>query len=581
MSSQTTVREILKEFRTTRYPRQFNDAAIYNFLSALDCPRSLTVWLLYSTKEHSQLVDLSVNPNDYVSPLAFRAAYSASEFLSKSDFLDLEVSRKQAAMTKFREFEALCHKTNSRFKDLSFDPLFSGANVWLLNATERKIAQILGDFRADEFVDEAGWGPGVSTTLKGSEVSGFNKFHAERGITRELYAFVSPWFSEAYPSWVKYASGEVIPLESFFSEEVGNRVVTVPKNSKTDRVIAIEPGFNIWFQKAIGSMIRKRLRREGIDLNSQERNQELARLSSIDDSLATIDFSSASDSISTGLVRALFSSSRWITLLESCRSKYGILDSDLYEWKKFSAMGNGFTFELESLIFYAAASAVCDYLKLDSRRISVFGDDVIIPVEAYDLYSSFSEFLGFRLNKKKSFSSTYFRESCGSHYFDGVDCKPIYLKRKISNVESVYKLVNSVRLYAHRCNFHNGCSRSFLHCWRHLYRGLPKALRFGIPLGFGDGGVVMNFDEACPTTSSSSKYSPRPAGRGFEGFRFPLIAFTGVTQSSEHPAMLLNRMWARSTEMSYSNEYTLRGTVRVRLLPNVLTSQWYNIGPWC
>jgi len=582
--SKTIHRDALKAYRTTRISRRFNDDTILKFLEALDCPRSLAVWLLYHNGEHQQLVDLDIEPKWFNDPWKFRDAYTATMLLAKADFLKLEVSKKDAAYTKFWKFEELCKTTNERFKNLSLDPKYHGPNAWLLSATIRKIDSILSPLSSEEFADNAGWGPGVSTLLKGAEVSAFNKFRDERGITRDLYSLVSPWFSMAYPSWSNYATTG-FPLDSWLNFEVGNQLVTVPKNSKTDRVIAVEPGLNTWFQKSLGTSIRRRLRREGINLNSQERNQQLAFDASIDDSLATVDFSSASDSVSRELVYCLISDSRWLTLLDKCRSKYGVIDGQAFKWEKFSAMGNGFTFELESLIFYAAAFAVCEYLKLDTRRISVFGDDVILPSDAYSLYLSFCDFLGFRMNPDKSFHDSPFRESCGVHYYDGIDCKPVYLKSRVTNVESLYKLANAIRNLAHRRCFNNGCDARFLECWNSLYGRVPPNIRFGIPQDFGDGGFSLNFDEAVPLVRPKQGRGviayPRPAGRGFEGFRFPMIGNLGVTREGDGYAILITRLWQPSVERDFRNEYTLRGTVRTRILTDVLAWQWYNFGPWC
>lgn len=584
MFSKKSSTDMVKLYRTTRYERRDTDATIFKFFQSLDSPRSLTCWLLYSNGEHDQLVDLAVNPEHYNDALRFRDSYVATQFLAKADFLSLSVDKKSAALTKFREYEELCGRTNERFKDLSLDPSYRGSNVSLLSATIRKIDSILTSFTADEFVNSAGWGPGVSTLLKGKEVSAYNKFHAERGITRDLYRLVKPWFTRAYPTWHNASTdmGPYPDLDGHFDMQAGNEVITVSKNSKTDRVIAVEPGMNTWFQKAIGKMLRERLLKQGIDLDSQERNQQLSEVASLDDTLCTVDFSSASDSVSKSVVRTLVRDQRWLSLMEACRSKYGTLDSKTFKWNKFSAMGNGFTFELESLIFFATAFAVCEELGLSTEDISVFGDDVIIPKDAFHLYSSFTEFLGFRVNMKKSFSTSYFRESCGAHYFDGLDCKPTYLKKRISNVEAVFKLANSVRLLAHRYRNNNGCDRRFRTCWTDLLRRVPKSIRLGIPLGFGDGGIMMNLDEATPSVSSSvpQYYFPRPAKHGFEGFRFSLFSALGVTRESEKPAMLITRLWSQSAEQ-YNNTYTLRGTVRISLLRNVLAYQWYNLGPWC
>lgn len=565
MSTKLHKGEASKLVHSHRVAASVTDIAIFNFLSALDSPRSLAVWILYSNKEHQQLVDLKVDPSNYEDSWKFRDDYQATEFLSKSDFLKLEISKKDAALTKFFEFEELCNRTNSRFKFLHSDPLYRDSNVWLLDATRRKIEEVLGDFSPEEFVEDANWGPGVTTKLKGSHVSAVNKFHSENGITQQLYSFCKPWFHMAYPHWADHL--RVNNNSEMFIHEKGNVIVTVPKNSKTDRVIAVEPGINLWFQKGIGSMIRKRLLRVGVNLNSQERNQQLAYLSSKNDKLATVDFSSASDSISTELVRALLPP-QWFTMLDVTRSTVGTHNKSLIQWQKFSSMGNGFTFELESLIFFAAAYAVRDFLKKEGS-ISVFGDDVILPASCYELFSLFSTFLGFKVNSRKSFSQGYFRESCGSHYFNGIDCKPLFLKERIQNVQQLFKLANGVRLLAHRRNSYYGCDSRFRFTWDHLSRRIPESIRFFVSKGVGDCGLIGNFDESVPVC----------ARHGIEGYYVFAVVETGVSQFFESTGLFLARLKVRSSMQAYGNNYTLRGRTRTRVT-RVLVPKWYNLGSW-
>lgn len=577
--------ELAKLARSFHAPSDVTDVAIRNFLSSLNCPRSLAVSLLYESGEHRQLVDLDVNPLHYNSAVDFRDAYLSTEFLSKANFLKLDSDRKTVAISKFRKFEDQCKATNSRFRDLSLDSLFKGANVWLLNATTRKIAEILGEFCGEELFENANWGPGVTTRLKGEHVSGTNKFHSENGITRGLYSLVGPLFAEAYPLWAKHLHRET--GGEGFAFERGNSVVTVPKNAKTDRVIAIEPGINLWFQKGAGTMIRNRLRRSGVNLNTQEVNQQLARDGSVKGLLATVDFSSASDSIASHVVRELLPP-MWFSVLSKLRSPVGILDKEVVKWEKFSSMGNGFTFELESLIFFAAAEAVKDYLQAEGR-IYVHGDDVILPVPCLELFSAFSAFLGFTVNQEKTHAFSPFRESCGAHYFAGVNCKPIYLKERLRNVQSIYKLANRVRSTAHGLNFGYGCDSRFRSCWHYLFSRVPKPLRFCVPLTVGDAGFVVNFDEACPS---------RP-GFGIEGYCFRGLVDTGVTQFFEGEGLSLNSLWVkppknhpilrgplinfanhyREAPREHGNSYDLRGRARLRVT-KMITLQWYNLGPW-
>jgi len=558
------------EARVFRAHRRSTDDAIFNFLSAINTPKSLAAWLLYKSNEHDQLTTLDINPDQYdQNPYRFRLDMAAVSFLSKAKFLKTSFKKEDVAFAKFFKYEELCRETNNRFRRPMLDPLNDGSNVWLLNAVKRKVSVILGDFSPEEFVDEANWGPGVSTLVKGERVSAINKFHEERGITRDLYSLVSGWFSVAYPSWDRSLTH--LHGENYFLSQVGNSIVTVPKNSKTDRVIAIEPGINLWFQKSIGSMIRRRLRRFGIDLNSQQRNQELARIGSLDASLATVDFSSASDSIALEVVREVLPP-RWFQLLDACRSKFGTLDSGPIKWEKFSSMGNGFTFELESLIFYAAAWACQEYLLEQGHDahgpISVFGDDVIIPNVAFDLFSSFSTFLGFKVNPDKSYHQGYFRESCGSYYYKGVDCKPLFLKEKLGEIESLYKLANGLRLLAHRYNSHCGCDARFLDCWTAVYLWIPDPLRIRVPREAGDTGLISNFDEATPVR----------ARYGIEGYYYRAMSRIGVQVSAETESVLLTRLWQPSTQ-EHGNSYALRGRSK-RQINMSLVPRWYNLGDW-
>lgn len=550
--------------------------AIHQFFAALDTPKSLAGWLLFSSGEHDQLLELDVDPLAYSVGDAdkLHLDYLAISFLSKYESLTTTYDKKKRGLQKFLEFEDLCKETNLRFK--SDSRLEKTEFALHLFCMRRKIDLILGEFSIDELLDKSSWGPGVSTLLKGSDTSASRKFQSEIGITQDAYALLADIIPSAYPQWFDSSARLAEPV----SFEVGNDVISVPKNSKIDRIIAVEPGLNLFFQKGCGSMIRDRLGRRGIDLRDQRRNQELARVGSLTGAVATIDFSSASDSISREVVRHLMPVD-WYLVMNDLRSRCGRLDGKTFLWEKFSSMGNGFTFELESLIFYSAALACCQLRNIDPSDVSVYGDDVIIPTEIVGDFSSFCEFLGFRVNKSKSFSSGSFRESCGAHYFDGFDVKPIFHRRKLSNVQSVYKLANSIRRLSHRRNFGYGCDRRFLSCWRSILSGLPVALRgLKIPDGFGDGGILSNFDESCPSL----------ARFGHEGF--DVIHLSAIAMSIEHNHRgLLNAKLcdirgsssdlriAIGVETSGGNDVPLRSQTRMSI-GHLRVISWYDLGEW-
>jgi hypothetical protein len=111
-------------------------------------------------------------------------------------------------------------------------------------------------------------------------------------------------------------------------------------------------------------------------------------------------------------------------------------------------MGNGFTFELESLIFYALAKATaerggCHDFEV-KRSIGVFGDDIIVPKRiAKDLITNMSLF-GFTVNEEKSFLKGFFFKSCGADYYDCSDVRPFLLRREVKTFRDLLFVMNSI-----------------------------------------------------------------------------------------------------------------------------------------
>lgn len=553
--------------RMLRLKQVDTDTVIERFLMDINSPRSLTVWLLYKYLEHDQLVDLKCVPENYNSSQNFFDAYIPTEYLSKASFLSLNTDPKVNARDKFLAAEVTCGHTNIFLKSLlGGHTCVARRDEVLIKSARRKIARILGDVDGDELFDVSGWGPGVTTLLKGSDVSAYNKFHREDGITQNLYPLCHQFFPLAYPRWsedlaTRNGSALFRPVE-------GNVIVTVPKNAKSERVIAIEPGINLWIQKGYGTLIRRKLRRIGINLNSQQINQSLARKGSIDNSLATIDFSSASDTIAKELVRLLLPQ-RWFIALSEARCQSGVINGSAFEWEKFSSMGNGFTFELESLIFVALALASCEEAGASKTDVHVYGDDVIIPVEAVDAFRRITELLGFSFNGKKSFSSTPFRESCGAHWYDGVCIKPIYFKDRLSTIESLFSMANKIRRLAHRRLGGIACDKRFIESWRTVFLLAPRSLRsLRISEGYGDGGFIGNFDEATP---ARLRYQ-------IEGYSCLALRDQVLTRPADGVALLL-RSLRYGTDLVRGNSFDQRGRT-IRRTFRLIVPQWYYLGPW-
>jgi hypothetical protein len=211
-----------------------------------------------------------------------------------------------------------------------------------------------------------------------------------------------------------------------------NKLSFVPKTAKTHRVIAVEPLLNSVLQKGVDTVMREKLRRVGYNLTDQSRNQVLAKEGSVTGNLATMDLSAASDSISIELARILLPWD-WFDLLNRLRSPQYELDGAKHRYEKFCSMGNGFCFPLETLFFAAAARAVIHSTGCKDRTHAVYGDDIIVPVEAYDRLELLLAYLGFKTNASKSFKTGPFRESCGADWYMGQDVRPVYLDYALSS----------------------------------------------------------------------------------------------------------------------------------------------------
>lgn len=575
-STRRVKRASKKSFNSpSRPPIQEFNSWVLKYLSSLDTPVALSIWLLFEAGEFEQLVNKEIDPLVYNDPYRFRDDFAAVSFLRKSEFLKTNIDRREVALRSFYASEQQCYETNKRFWNLATDPLFKGPVVSLYNTMIRKISKILGDPKesqdswdgfVEEFFDQGAFGPGSSTGVTGKDTSSVRKFREERQITSPLYRLIGPFLSTAYPTWFKYGSLSKVEFRET------SKVITVPKNAKTNRTIAVEPGLNIWFQKAIGKMIRARLRRHGVELNDSSRNSKLSRLGSEDATLATVDFSAASDTVSKSLVRQVIPA-YWIDLLEATRTASYALNGKVGTFEKFSSMGNGFTFELESLIFYSAALSCTEYMNLDCSKVSVYGDDIIIPSGAYDLYVEFTKFLGFTINKKKSFSSGYFRESCGAYWFDGIDVQPLFLKKDLSHAQRVINFANALRDLAHRRNCFIGCDARFEDVHSSVVASIPKKFRLFGERSAGQGAIHSNFDECCPVKADD----------GLEGYLFKSFIFPAVTLETDSPAILLARLGRLPTSEEetrcYGNEYSLRSVTKIQK-SWIFVRQWYNFGPW-
>jgi hypothetical protein len=256
----------------------------------------------------------------------------------------------------------------------------------------------------------------------------------------------------------------------------GNRFTTVPKDCEKDRGIAIEPSINVFYQLGYGRVIRRRLKDSGIDLtNGQDIHRLFAREASIRGHLVTLDLSNASDTICRNLVKLLLPR-KWFTVLNDLRSKKTEFRGRWRVLEKFSSMGNGFTFELETLIFLGLLLGLSrsDHKLLPGKNVFVYGDDIILPSEYSNDVVPMLSFFGLTVNKRKTFVDGPFRESCGGDYFLGEDVRPYFLKELPNEPQQLISMANGIRALAKDSKVR---SRVIARAWLCILDALPSNIR--------------------------------------------------------------------------------------------------------
>lgn len=215
----------------------------------------------------------------------------------------------------------------------------------------------------------------------------------------------------------------------------------VPKSSSTKRTICMEPATLQYFQQ----MVRKSLYdymenhpviRQHISLRDQSRNRRAAYIGSCLGTIATIDLSKASDSVTWDLARLAFRGTPLLPWMYATRSNSVALPGgEVVAVRKFAPMGSALCFPIECLVF----ASVCEVAKrlygrhCSSSFYSVYGDDIAIETEMSSVVISYLEQLGFTVNRDKSFlhSDVFaYRESCGGEYLGGLDVSPLRIPRR-------------------------------------------------------------------------------------------------------------------------------------------------------
>lgn len=472
--------------------------------------------------------DFSANAEQYF------AAASLVALFKKAPFLPVAKNPDETALLKFLDTEIECTKTNAIFdaceaNRFTFGPLVER----LLFVAQRKISHVLGDCPSLANLSFR-FTSGASTELKKKDTSIRNQLMADLSCSEDMmYSGLAAAVLRLEPVWMGLRS-EPVPddgsdIRDVFLSRVGSKIAYekhlpsmldggrdyggnvgydaayctlteipvwvrlassvlefVPKTVFESRVIIKEPPLNKYVQTAYGDVIRDRLKEKvGIDIRrAAALHSELARKSSITGKLATLDLTSASDLNAYKLIQSLYPHD-WYMALSNCRTGQVVVEGRTLQLQKFSGMGNGFTFPLQTLTYYALVAACVEEVGGSPSDVHVFGDDIICPVECVALVKRLFHAIGLKLNPSKSFWDGPFRESCGADWLFGKNVRPIYIKSHLS-VEKLFILHNSF----FRKHEYELAERVLTY--------IPTDFHIFGPDGYGDGHLLSHEDHCVP-----------------------------------------------------------------------------------
>jgi len=305
----------------------------------------------------------------------------------------------------------------------------------------------------------------MTRVLSRLDLSDITPRHGPGNVAERIDRFerwdISYWPAKAereYP-FLKYGTqsfysqlhrGRGIPLV----KTMDTRCCLVPKDFKGPRLISAEGTVNQYLQQGQMLSIMRYvdshpLLSRSIKLRDQSFNQKAAQ-EAYERGLVTLDLSNASDTVSTTLVWYLLSGvPRLRRQLMSTRSDFMVYDQkDRTKIVAFAPMGSATCFPVETLVFWSLSlasiilsrqqaaqlargseSSWSAFLAECSSCLSVFGDDIIVPAEAFSILSGTLDTVGCSVNESKTCYRTPFRESCGTEWIFGSDVTIIRNRR--------------------------------------------------------------------------------------------------------------------------------------------------------
>jgi hypothetical protein len=290
----------------------------------------------------------------------------------------------------------------------------------VLQRARKIIAEVLGDYDPEEHRSLCSFGKRASVGHPYSKSCLHEKLHGQLTGSHEHVEWFNDYLQTDHHLVSAISERTSVPIDGTCDSLT---LTNVPKSFKALRSIMPNTLIGGFYTYGLGEVISARLRKIGLDISRlQLKHGVLARKFSKSRTHATVDMSAASDSFTYEVVNALIPR-KWVKALKLGRITTVNVAGSSQKLVSFMTMGIGFTFPLQTLMFYSLAKATKELLGIHGL-ISVYGDDIIYPVEMHNQMTAIFTDLRFHLNQEKTYVNEYFRESCGSDYYYGFDVRP-------------------------------------------------------------------------------------------------------------------------------------------------------------
>lgn len=257
------------------------------------------------------------------------------------------------------------------------------------------------------------------------------------------------------------------------------------KDLRINRPLGYHEVFQLAVQCGVGDHFGSLLRRAtGINISTaQDWHRFLVEYYSTEPgTICTMDQSNASQNILRAHAKFLLPEDVY-ALLDAISPDKLLIGDKLYHIEMLAAQGNGYIFQLQTIIFYSLISACVDYD--DRKHVYQYGDDSIFPAKYFDLVTKFFGKIGFEVNKDKSFVSSTL-ESCGADFINGINVRPYYVSKIPRTTRDWYHVCNGIYRVGYVNHNNTWRSDAFKRLWLWSITNIPISQRFFGPAVYGD-----------------------------------------------------------------------------------------------